>query len=186
MSKKLGLPKFFHARGHFHDFLWYVGNHATDKETKDIVLKNIAEELNGAAMSHEQMYFEFAKSVGADVSEEFISEETYLQFVKQFNHGHMRWLHLHDSDERFGAFAAYERLDNVDYAKLLQLVKELNVSNKVKVFFKVRSLVEHFSPTKVKLQGIWDVSSNKVKESFEFIGKHQINMWKMLSNEIMS
>ena len=30
---------FYHLRGHFHDFLWYVGSHADDQETKDIIHK---------------------------------------------------------------------------------------------------------------------------------------------------
>ena len=183
-QQKVFVKSFYHARGHFHDFLWYVGNHASDKETKDIVISNISEELNGSAMSHEQMYFEFANSLGVDVSEEFISELTYVDFLKKFNHGHLEWLHTHDVDERFAAFAAYEKLDNLDYNKLLDLVKRLRVPRKGQVFFKVHSLVEHFSPTIVKLEQIWHHSNDKIRNAFDFIGKHQINMWTQLSQII--
>ena len=175
---------FYHARGHFHDFLWYMGNHATDKETKDIVLKNIAEELNSSAMSHEQMYFEFAKSLDVDVSDEFINEQHYLGYIKSFNHGHMQWLHTHDAEERLGAFAAYERLDNIDYANLLELVIALGVSKKGQVFFKVHSLVEHFAPAAEKIKAVWDKDQEKIKASFNFIGDHQIKMWQNISDDI--
>jgi hypothetical protein len=175
---------FYHARGHFHDFLWYVGNHADDKETKDIMLRNIAEELNGSAKSHEQMYFDFANDLSVDVSAEFINNQHHLNFVKEFNHGHLKWLSEHDADERFGAFAAYERLDNIDYAYLLQLVQSLNVSKRGQIFFKVHSVVEHFTPTVNKLQHIWAESNEKINASFSFIAYHQLNMWKLLSKEI--
>jgi hypothetical protein len=175
---------FYHARGHFHDFLWYVGNHATDKETKDIILKNISEELNGSAKSHEQMYLEFAKSVGSDVSDEFVTEKNYIDEIKKFNHGHLEWLSNHDADERFVAFAAYERLDNIDYSYLLNLVQSLQVSGKGQIFFKVHASVEHFAPTENKLEHIWNSSDNKLKKSFEFIANHQIHMWKTISDYV--
>ncbi|MDF1795034.1 MAG: hypothetical protein P1U63_00715 [Coxiellaceae bacterium] len=52
---------FYHARAHFKDFLWHLGNYAPNKNIKEIVLKNIEEEFNGDYISHEQMYLDFAK-----------------------------------------------------------------------------------------------------------------------------
>ena len=46
-QKELFVRSFYHVRGHFHDFLRLLGNHATDKEQKDMILQNVAEELNG-------------------------------------------------------------------------------------------------------------------------------------------
>ena len=183
-KKKFALY-FYHLRGHFHDFMWYLGNHANDKETKDIVLKNFAEELNGSAKSHEQMYFMFAESVGINVADEFVYEENYLPFAKEFNHGHIKWLHEHSPEERLGAFAAYERLDNLDYLNLLELVKSLGVSKPGQIFFKVHSQVEHFTPTVAKLKDIWLASPQLVIEAFSFIGNHQLSMWRSLSDKIL-
>jgi len=186
-SQKASFAKiFYHLRGHFHDFLWYVGNHAEDKETKDVILKNIAEELNGSARSHEQLYMDFSASLGVDNSKAFLDSTNYLPFAKEFNHSHMKWLHENSADHRFCALSAYERLDNTDYMHLLELVKSLNVDRKGQIFFKIHSVVEHFAPTYEKLKDIWHNSENIVKDSFTFIGYTQLNMWNNLSEVIFN
>lgn len=177
---------FYHARGHFHDFLWFIGNHAKSKTVKDIVLKNISEEMNGSGLSHEQLYIDFAKCMGADIEREFVEEETYLDSIKEFNKGHLQWLRSHDDECRFSAFSAYERLDNIDYHYLLKLVMTLNLPTKALLFFKVHTRVQHFGTTENELRKIWDRNPEKVKEAFQFIGRHQIKMWNDLSNSIDS
>jgi len=186
VQKTIFAHVFYHARGHFHDFLWYVGSHANDKETKDIVLKNIAEEFNSSARSHEQLYIDFADSVGADTRKALICDKYHMQFVREFNHNHLKWLHEHNPDFNFAALAAYEKLDNLDYTNLLVLVKSLNVNNKGKIFFKIHSVVEHFAPTYDKLSRIWDESPDTVKKAFAFIGENQLNMWRKLSELIFN
>ncbi|MGB4191802.1 MAG: iron-containing redox enzyme family protein [Rickettsiales bacterium] len=177
---------FYHARGHFHDFLWYVGSHADDKETKDIVLKNISEEFNGSAKSHEQLYIDFASSIGADTRNSLIDDSYYMPFAKEFNYNHMKWLHEHSNDHRFSALSAYEKLDNIDYNNLLNLVKSINVERKGQIFFKIHSIVEHFAPTYSKLNTIWETSEDTVKDSFNFIGDNQLKMWNNLSETIFN
>jgi pyrroloquinoline quinone (PQQ) biosynthesis protein C len=152
---------FYHARGHFHEFLWLLGNFSDDKETKELVLKNIAEEFNSSSLSHEQMYLNFAESVGAELDEEIIEQTSYLPCIKKFNKGHLRWLKNHDSDSRFAAFSAYERLDNLDYVLLWQLAKSLGVSNKGMIFFKVHMRAGHFQTTEAKLNSLWANASGK-------------------------
>lgn len=71
------------------------------------------------------MYFDFAESVGANLNEEVMTEEHYLPKIKAFNKGHLKWLHEHSNDERLCAFAAYERLDNIDYINLHKLAEAL-------------------------------------------------------------
>lgn len=175
---------FYHARGHFQDFVWYIGNHSIDKTTKDVILKNIAEELNGAARSHEQLYLDFAETVGVDIKEEFLDEKYYLPFVREFNTDHLRWLHEHDADERFAALAAYEKLDNIDYAYLLDLVESFGTNNVGQRFYKVHIAVEHFEPTLEKLVSIWEIAPEKVMDAFDFIGNHQLKLWSNLSKEM--
>lgn len=177
---------FYHLRGHFHDFLWYVGNHADDKETKDIILKNIGEEFNGSAKSHEQLYMDFTASIGIDTSKSFIDDKYNLPFAKEFNHNHIKWLHEHSAAHRFAALSAYERLDNVDYISLLELVKSLDVDRKGQIFFKIHAVVEHFAPTHAKLKEIWTISEDIVKDSFTFIGYNQLRMWNNLSEAIFN
>lgn len=185
-QKSLFAKVFYHLRGHFHDFLWYVGNHAEDKETKDIVLKNIAEELNGAAKSHEQLYMDFSNSLGVDNSKAFIDDTNYLPFAGEFNHNHIKWLHENSAEHRFCALSAYERLDNTDYLRLLELVKSLDVNRKGQIFFKIHAAVEHFAPTYEILKEIWHNSRSTVEDSFSFIGYNQLNMWNNLSNKIFN
>jgi hypothetical protein len=183
-QKQFFAKVFYHARGHFHEFLWYMGNHAEDKQTKDLVLQNIAEELNGAASSHEQMYFDFAKSLDVDIGTEFITEEHYLPFVKDFNKNHIKWLHAHSSNARSSAFGAYERLDNIDYISLLSLAESLGVERKGLIFFKVHVKVKHFETVEDHLRSIWNIDKNQVKEAFDFIADHQITMWQNLSDAV--
>ncbi len=185
-QKRIFASVFYHLRGHFHDFLWHVGSHANDKETKDIVLSNISEEFNGSARSHEQMYIDFASSVGADVKYHSSTEKDYLPFAKKFNNNHLKWLSEHGPDHNFAALSAYERLDNVDYAMLHNLAKSINITNRGQIFFKVHSVVEHFSPTYNKLLSVWESSNEIVEESFNFIGYNQLEMWRNLSDLIFN
>lgn len=185
-QKEMFVKLFYHLRGHFHDFLWYVGNHADDKETKDIVLSNIAEEFNGGAKSHEQLYMIFAESLGLNIRNFFQDKEYRIDFVEDFNNSHIDWLHKHSADHCFCAFAAYEKLDNVDYQKLMELVKSFGISHKGQVFFKIHSVVEHFQPTYNKLSHIWSKSEEAVKDSFTFITDNQAKMWQKLSDKIFN
>jgi hypothetical protein len=110
---------FYHVRGHFHDFLWFIGNRSTPA-VKRLILENLEEEFGGDR-SHEEFYYDFAASLGVDLDDEVVDQTTHLPFVREYNYQHMRWLRTHDADARFAAFAAYERLDNPDYENLYQL-----------------------------------------------------------------
>jgi len=177
---------FYHVRGYFHNFLWYMGNHAPDAEFKKIVLHNIAEEFSINGRSHEQLYIDFAKSVGADLSTEFYNEDHHLPFIKEFNKQHLKWLSTHDWPSCVAAFSAYERLDNIDYAKLLELAKSLGTEKRGLVFFNVHIVVEHFETTLNTLIAIWENNEEKIKEAFNFIREHQIKMWNNLSDAIFN
>jgi hypothetical protein len=116
--------------------------------------------------------------------DEYLEESSYLDFAKEFNKGHIRWLSNHDADERFAAFAAYERLDNIDYNYLFELASNLGTSKKGLIFFKVHTVVTHFQSTEEKLLKIWSNNPQKVENAFNFIASHQINMWYKLSELI--
>ncbi len=105
---------FYHARGHFNEFLWLLGNNAPNKPYKGIVLENFNEEFGGDGRSHEALYFEFGKALGVDLMEERLNEQHYLPFLREFNHAHLDWLTRHAWHHQWAAFSAYERLDNVD------------------------------------------------------------------------
>lgn len=183
-QKELFVRTFYHVRGHFHDFLWLLGNHATDKEQKDMILQNVAEELNGSARSHEQMYMDFAESLDVDLDEEIVEEKTYLPFVRTYNKDHLRWLKSNPSLKRFAAFSAYERLDNIDYGSLLNLVESFGTPRKGLIFFKVHHKAQHFDTTEGYLGLLYKENPEAVKESFTFIAEHQLAMWKQLSDVI--
>lgn len=183
-QKKLFAAIFYHLRGHFIDFMWYLANFAPDEMTKVIVMDNIKEELGEKKFSHETLYARFAKECGINISDEIINETHYLPFAKQFNKGHLAWLAGHDADEQFAAFAAYERLDNIDYPYLTEFAASLGISSQGLAFFRVHTHVEHFSSTLEKLVPLWERASEKVKNAVDFIYSHQLQMWQRLSDEI--
>ena len=177
---------FYHARGHFHDFLWYMGNIAPDKTSKNIILQNLSEEFGGSGRSHETLYFNFAKSLNLDLRDEFVKQTHYLNFVREFNYGHLQWLAEHDWDSCLSTFAAYEKLDNVDYQYLFLLAKNLGVEGDGLLFFAVHKQVQHFETTLEPLIRIWSSNRQKVEEAFDFISTHQLQMWQNLSQEIIA
>lgn len=185
-KKSYFVKAFYHIRGHFHDFLWFMGNHAPDESTKQIIINNIAEEFGGKYCSHEHLYYDFARSMGVDIKKEIIEETTYEHYIVQFNKGHLKWLNEHDWLGCLAAFSAYEHLDNIDYVALSSLAKSLGASDKGMLFFRVHEKVKHFEPLSDLLIEAWDKEPDKVKEGFYFIGTHQINMWKNLSNRIFN
>ena len=156
---------FYHARGHLSDFLWYMGNVAPNVKSKELVLYNYAEEM------------------GVPSPKEVTDPKYYLPFLKEFNDGHLNWLKNNDWDGCLGAYSAYERLDNLDYVKLLEIAQNLGASKKGLIFLKVHSEVEHFDATTALLNESWQRNEETVKKAFEFIAQHQEKMWRQVSNE---
>lgn len=188
-QKQKFIKVFYHLRGHFHDFLWYMGNTAEKAEDKKVIVANIMEEFGGGRKSHEQLYFDFAKSFGVDIErEEIINEESHLDFAKKFNKEHIKWLVSHDWYSRVSAFAAYERLDNIDYHNLIEFAKCIGAKGDALEFFEVHTKVQHFEAAqdRMGLEEIWKTDSSLVIEAFEFIKNHQSDMWRRLSEEVLS
>lgn len=186
-QKKYFAAIFYHIRGHFINFMWYLANFAPDEQTKSIVMQNIHEELGQSSkFSHEKLYERFATECGVNIHDEIVNETHYLPFAQRFNKEHLRWLTEHDADERLAAFAAYERLDNIDYPYLTEFANSLEVSQHALTFFRVHTQVEHFESTIEQLLPIWQASNTKVKESFNFIYSHQYQMWQQLSDTVFS
>lgn len=178
---------FYHLRGHFIDFMWYIANFSTDKKIKEIILQNIHEEIGvGTKFSHEKLYERFAMECGVNIHHELVNQAHYLPFAMDFNKEHLRWLSEHDVDEQFATFAAYERLDNIDYIYLEQFAESLQLSPQAMTFFKVHRHVEHFGATLETLLPLWKTSPDKIKQAFTFIYSHQLAMWQQLSDTIFS
>ncbi|OGO92831.1 MAG: hypothetical protein A3F10_04480 [Coxiella sp. RIFCSPHIGHO2_12_FULL_42_15] len=183
MEKKRYFAKiFYHIRGHFHDFLWFMGSHAPDAHTKQIVLNNIAEEFSMNGISHEKLYHLFAQTLDTNMSDEIVDEHFYLPFVKKFNKNHMSWLTSHGWIECFSAFSAYEKLDNVDYFYLHRLAKSFDVNGRALTFFSIHLYVEHFDVTFQNLLDMWKKDAAGVEKAFIFISSNQLEMWKGLAN----
>lgn len=185
-KKSYFVKAFYHIRGHFHDFLWYMGNHAPDLQTKKIILNNIGEEFGGSYGSHEQLYYDFAEALGVDIKKEIADEATYEDYIVEFNKGHLKWLREHGWLECLSAFSAYEHLDNIDYSALSSLANSLGVSKKGMLFFRVHEKVQHFQPLIASLREAWQNTPEKVIKGFHFIGSHQITMWQNLSKKVFS
>lgn len=147
VTKQKFVKFFYHARGQFYHFLWYLGNYAEDYRIKKMVSFNIEEEFGYTKKSHEQLYMDFAESFGVDLSTEHIDLKYYRKDIQKFNKGHMRWLVNHDNDERLAAFSAYEKLDNIDYPHLRALADNIGTTGNGLLFFKVHEKLRHFEST---------------------------------------
>ncbi|KTD65195.1 hypothetical protein Lsan_0870 [Legionella santicrucis] len=186
-QKKIFASVFYHLRGHFINFLWYIANFSNNELTKKIILENIHEELGmGSCFSHEMLYERFAKECGVDIHDEIVNETHYIAFAKNFNKSHLQWLSAHDEDERISAFAAYERLDNLDYPYLMKMADSIQLSQHAKTFFRIHTHVTHFDSTLSLILPIWEKTPDKIVKSFDFIYNHQQQMWNNLSNYMFS
>ena len=176
---------FYHIRGHFHHFLWFMLNFAPNQKEKEIILDNIREEAGGNKLSHEALYHIFAKQFDVDVMDEYVNKTHCLPFVNQFNHQHIAWLSQHDWPHQLSAFAAYEKLDNIDYHKLYQLAMALGAEGQSLIFFKIHTQVQHFESTLDSLNEVWLQNSNIVKDAFSFIYQNQLTVWQNLSDYLI-
>ena len=183
-QKKLFIKIFYHARGKFHDFLWYVGSNTQNAKVKKVVLQNISEEFNGSAASHEEMYMHFANQFDVDLSKEFFENKYYIKSIRDFNDNHISYLVNNDDNHRIAALSAYEKLDNIDYPFLLEFASQMGAKGKALIFFKVHALVEHFDATKEILESVWEKDAEAVKKSFEFITNNQLFLWDSLFKEL--
>jgi hypothetical protein len=185
-KKHYFVKAFYHIRGHFHDFLWFIGNHAPSEDIKKSVTDNINEEFGGKYQSHEQLYILFAESLGVDIQKEIISEAHYDDYIIEFNKGHLRWLHSHSWVSCYAAFSAYEHLDNIDYILLSSLAASLGASGEALKFFKIHEKVTHYDALSSVLANYWHYNQEEVIDGFNFIGSQQIKMWNSLSDRIFN
>lgn len=178
---------FYHLRGHFRDFLWLMGNFAPDERSKRVILDNIQEEFGGNGKSHEALYFDFARALSVNLADELLSQPNYLDFARDFNLGHRQFLLEHDWETGVATFCAYERLDNTDYRFLERLVRGFGLSDDALRFFTVHTRVEHYGAAKdgLGLENIWQQNPGKVREGFSFIGSHQAQMLRDLSDAVL-
>jgi hypothetical protein len=175
---------FYHIRGHFSQFLFLIGSFASDNRYKQVVLNNLQEEFSDDLDSHEVLYIKFCESLGVNIVPEIIHPSNNLEWVQQFNRGHLVYLYNHNWQSKWAAFSAYEALDNHDYNLLYQLESKFN--NKANlIFFAVHKQAGHFDSTCGLIKECWESDSEAVKVSFDFILSHQLKMWQNLSNEIL-
>ena len=177
---------FYHLRGHFYRFLWYLAGRAPDNRFKKIVLANISEEFGGQLDSHEELYWEFCKALNVNISDEILNPQFNLKFTAQFNQIHLEFILREQWPAAWAAFAAFERLDNIDYVNLKNLALKFDLPAKALEFFEVHTKATHFEKTEPLLNGLYLENFDQVKKGFEFISSHQIKMWKDLSDEVLS
>lgn len=184
-QKKHFAAVFYHLRGHFINFIWYIANFCNNSAVKSVLLDNIHEEIGiESRFSHEYLYERFARECHVDIHDEIVNENNYLPFAKAFNKAHLGWLAQHDADQQLAAFAAYERLDNIDYPHLVTMAQSLKLSSQALGFFNVHVHVEHFDSTRDLIQPIWEQSPERLIEAFQFIYDHQYRMWQNLSDTV--
>jgi len=175
----------YHQRAHFHDVLWLMASSAPDSESREVILANIHEEVGKFGRSHESLYQDFAQDHGIDLSVEFVEEEFYEPFLRDYNRGHLRWLVAAPWLKRLVGFAVIERLDNVDYKSLLETARAMGTSPEALKFFKVHVAVQHFDAVGLeKLSSIWEASRPMVQEVFAELGAYQLEIWRKLAARV--
>ncbi len=186
-QKQFFIKVFYHLRGHFADFLWYMGNFAPDASTKEMIIRNIRDEFNQNGLSHEQLYFIFAEAFDVDLSFELLDEGSYLPFARDYIQGQLRWLRSNDWDHRLAGFAAIERLDNVDYASFRDVAISMGAEKKALTFFNVHICADHFEGILASAFGeLWQKDQLLVRNVFTFIKDFQIDMLNQLSNAVFN
>lgn len=186
-KKQLFVTMLYHQRGHFGEVLWYLGNVAPNPQAKKMILDNIQDEFGNHGPSHEKLYLMFAKSLGIDLSNEALEEKFYLPFLREYNQGHLWWLRKHSWDHNLAAFAALERLDNVDYIFLKSVAESFQVKSTDLVFFNAHIHVKHYeNMVDENFMKLWKEKSGLVKECFDFIGNYQLEIWKKISDELFN
>ena len=183
-QKQLFAAYFYHIRGHFVDFLWFLGNKAPERSYKEIILENVEDEISLNSRSHEELFFQFSDELGINLRSEYVEEKYNLPVIRDYNKGHLIWLNANDWPACFAAFSAYERLDNLDYMNLLKLAKGFNLSKKAEVFFVVHSQIEHFGVTLQAVEKLWGTNEEEVVKGFNFIARHQLHIWATLTDLI--
>jgi Iron-containing redox enzyme len=174
---------FYHIRGKFYKFLWYLGSFAPTKQYKQVVIDNLWEEF-GQTISHEQWYYKFASEFGVDCKREILEEKYNYQWVKDYNEEHIRFILTKPFEQVWSIFGAYEALDNIDYDNLYKLAQNLSSTKQGLVFFDIHRRAGHFETISPLLQTIWDKDPESVKLGFEFIFEHQLQMWQNLGDEL--
>ncbi len=178
---------FYHIRGHFFKFLWELGNEAPSEAAKEKVLDNIREEFGGAGYSHEELYYIFAQALGVDdIKSEWLDEIHHLPHIKTYNKKHLTWLSTQPWEGKWAAFAAYEKLDNIDYVHLYDLAESFELERRELAFFKVHQQADHFDRLHHDLHSLWSQDCERVQQAFAFIGSHQSAMWTWLSGALCS
>lgn len=175
---------FYHIRGNFYKFLWFMGSFAPDTRYKESLQSNIREEF-GIARSHEEWYLDFALSHGVDLKAEILEEKYNADFIKAYNKVHIDYIIKNSYDIAWSTFSAYEKLDNIDYPALLTLAIDMGASPKGLTFFRIHANGNHYDHTEPLLQKIWDQNSESVKIGFEFIASHQLKMWSDLNKVLL-
>ncbi len=177
---------FNHSRGHYYRFLWYLGSLAPNKDYREIVLQNYADEF-GRSVSHEQLYWDFAGKLGVDVKHEILYESSNYEFIRDFNHNHLEWLLTKNWTSCWAAFSAYEAMDNIDYENLYKLALSFGFkeNDKAMVFFKIHLVANHFNTTLELLEEVWQTDTESVKVGFEFIRVNQLRLFTAMSEYLM-
>lgn len=187
-QQQLFIKLLYHQRGHFDDILWFIGNFAPDAQSKEVILENIKEEFGNHAPSHEKLYLDFAKSHGVDLTYELLDEQWYLPFLRQFNHGILRWFREHDWEHRILAFAAIEHLDNLDYPALKNIAVSFGTPNRDLIFFNVHIHVTHYENIEKSscFGEVWVKEPEIVTRAFDFIGSHYLETWRAISKFVFA
>jgi Iron-containing redox enzyme len=183
-QKQKFVLSFYHIRGKFYKFLWYLGSLAPNKEYKQVVIDNLWEEF-GQTISHEQWYYKFADEFGVDCKQGILEERHNSQWIANYNEEHVRFILTRPFEQVWAIFGAYESLDNIDYNNLYELAQNLGSTKPGLVFFEIHRRAGHFETVSPLLQQIWDKDPQAVMTGFEFIFQHQLQMWERLGEEIV-
>jgi hypothetical protein len=180
-QKKEFVGVFYHIRGYLYELLWYLGCQVKDTNKRKMILKNFMEEFD-----HNDMYFEFAKSFDVDCVKELIQETKNLDFVKNFNKGHIKYIFGNSDIAIWTLFSVYEALDNTDYSNLGILARNIGNSNTDFKFFDIHTNATHFAFLEESFLELWEKDSFQVMQATEFVLMHQLQMWQNLSDHIFS
>jgi len=188
-QRKYFAELFWHVRGHFAEFLFLLANLATNRNKRLMIVDNIADELGARAdghTAHDVLYNRFSKALGADTERYILASSPYPQFLRDYNQTHLKFFLDEPWDVCDAAFSSYEYLDNADYGAVEKVGKAWGLSRKELEFFEVHRKSDHFGEVSEDLSEIWVQDNKTVQRGFDFIGNHQLKMWRELSDVIFN
>jgi pyrroloquinoline quinone (PQQ) biosynthesis protein C len=177
---------FYFIRHEFCKLNFIVGARCSNDEMLwSGLAKNLIEELGGKnGITHNQLYRDFLKSIGARTEDKLECPA----FAKEFNVSWEEFARTAPLMEALSAIAIYEIFDVPDYQMFLEILERAKVPEEGLIFFRVHANAHHFEMFEDTVA--WILTQEGGQEAFDrakdFVFETQRKMWIGLTECLQS